>query len=139
MTDKLHWMCAEPECENPKQGSLAFCATHLKLQRDEKKNSLRPKKIPAPIKRRSDKRAEQERRYNKRVKEWLVGKRCAVFPWLPATQVHHRAGRHNEMLMDETYWLAVSSEGHEFIHANSEYSRKAGYMVLRSVTEKKTI
>lgn len=128
------WICSCNRKNDEDALTCIFCGAGTTVRVKEPKPLKRTE-----IKKRSDKRAAEERAYNKRVKEWLVGKKCAVYPWLDATQCHHRAGRQNELLMDETYWLAVSDDGHRFIHENSEYSRKMGYMVLRSVTEKKTI
>lgn len=135
--------CEHPDCAHirltPKEGRTEFCATRNKAIRKQEEEDAKPAKEFKPIKRRSDKRADQEREYNARVKKFLEGKQCAVFPGNVATQVHHRAGRENDMLLDEEFWLPVSDEGHKFIHDNPIYSKNRGFMVLRSVTNKKTI
>lgn len=141
--------CQHPDCNHtrltPVEGSTEFCATRNAIIRKQERidnvpvkplTVLRRSGKPKPV---SDKRKEQNERYNKRVKIWLVGKMCAVYPHLKATQCHHRHGRTNELLEDETYWLPVSDEGHKFIHANSDWSREKGFMLLRSVTNKPTI
>lgn len=130
------WICRPPcNAKNDADAEVCFlCGEKSTVKVKDVKPLTR-----TPIKKRSDKRAVEERAYNKRVKEWIVGKQCAVYPHLKATQCHHRAGRSNELLMIEEYWLPVSDEGHRYIHNNPAWSREQGHMLLRSVTEKKTI
>lgn len=45
------------------------------------------------------------------------------------TDVHHKAGREGKLLNDETYWLAVSREGHEFIHTFPNAARTMGWLI----------
>jgi hypothetical protein len=47
---------------------------------------------------------------------------------VPATEIHHRNGRENERLTDREYWLAVSREGHQWIHSNPELAYEAGWL-----------
>lgn len=75
---------------------------------------MKPRK---PIRKVSKKKAASDRAYNKRVKAWLEGKYCAVYGFGPATQVHHQRGRAGSLKMDERFWIPVSAEGHNFIHA----------------------
>lgn len=131
-------------CGSIKIEANGLCASCNHANRKAEREASKPVKQPVPLKRSpvkkvSDKRKEQNERYNKRVKVWLVGKMCAVYPHLKATQCHHRYGRQNELLEDESYWLPVSDEGHRFIHDNPEWSREQGHMLLRSVTDKPTI
>lgn len=46
-------------------------------------------------------------------------------------QIHHKAGRVGANLLNETTWLAVSAEGHAFIHANPAVAREKGWMISR--------
>ncbi len=43
-----------------------------------------------------------------------------------STEIHHKRGRNGELLLDERYWLAVSSENHTWIHNNIAEARKLG-------------
>ena len=61
--------------------------------------------------------------YIKAKRLFLAGKQCAVFPDQKATEVHHVFGRLGPLLSDQTGWLAVSSAGHRFIHANPNHAR----------------
>jgi hypothetical protein len=55
-------------------------------------------------------------------------KRCAVFPNLRATEIHHQRGRAGSLLLDIQYWLAVSFKGHRWIHDNINEARKGGFI-----------
>lgn len=46
-----------------------------------------------------------------------------------ATDIHHKAGREGKRLNDEHHWLAVSREGHEWIHANPNEARRRGWLI----------
>jgi hypothetical protein len=94
---------------------------------------VKKEKAPYRIPRRSKKRAAQERKYLKMRKIFLEGKRCAVFPHLPATEVHHVRGRIGVRLLDENYWLAVSREGHVFIEENPRVAYEKGWSILRTL------
>jgi len=85
------------------------------------------------IAKRSKKRIEQEKIYNARVKVWLVGKKCAVFPKKKATECHHRQGRWGKLLLDESKWLPVSHDGHVKITENPDWAREQGFIIPRSV------
>jgi len=50
-------------------------------------------------------------------------RKCAVYPQLPATELHHGRGRLGTLLMDENYWIPVSRLGHNFIDANRDKAR----------------
>lgn len=48
-------------------------------------------------------------------------------------EVHHFAGRgrggRGPLLLDERLWIAVSKQGHRFIHAHPDWARANGFMV----------
>ena len=75
---------------------------------------------------------------------------CAVFPNLPATEIHHSAGRRGYIdqyaydnkisaFLDERYWLAVSNDGHIKIEADTIWAKDMGFSIVRSVPIKQTI
>ncbi len=94
---------------------------------------LFPKKVKVTkINRRSDKRAKQEREYIKLNKEFLeVNMWCAVYPFLRATQVHHKKGRIGKLLTDVRYFLQVSDEGHDEINRRPKWAIEKGYSLSR--------
>jgi hypothetical protein len=55
---------------------------------------------------------------------------CAV-TGKPATEVHHKAGRVGAMLLNANYFLAVSREGHNWIHEHYNESVEKGWIVSR--------
>lgn len=132
--------CKRPGCGRPCESRTDQCATHRAEDRKAERQALKEMAtaidrlaIRKFIPKRTEKRAEQEKIYNARVKIWIVGKMCAVFPKLKATQCHHRKGRWGKLLLDERYWLPVSQEGHDYIHDHPEWSRDREFMIPRSV------
>jgi hypothetical protein len=95
------------------------------------KSTTTTKKQPTPIPRRTKKRSKQETAYNVARKVFLMedrNKYCPVTGKL-ATEIHHMNGRENERLLDQIYWLAVSREGHQWIHANTPEAREKGWLI----------
>lgn len=78
----------------------------------------------------SKKRAKQVKEYSKLRKEYLsVHTQCAVFPFLKATEIHHKNHRENDRLNDAIYFLPVSKEGHLWLHENPAEARKRGWLL----------
>jgi hypothetical protein len=44
------------------------------------------------------------------------------------TEIHHTNGRENDRLTDRSFWLAVSRQGHQYIHANMLIAREQGWI-----------
>lgn len=83
---------------------------------------MKPQK---PIRKVSKKKAASDRAYNKRVREWLEGKYCAVYgPPILATENHHQRGKLSSLKMDERFWIPVTSKAHFHIHNNPGWARK---------------
>tara|TARA_R110000868_G_scaffold5681_1_gene33552 strand:+ start:2248 stop:2649 length:402 start_codon:yes stop_codon:yes gene_type:complete len=94
-------------------------------------NSTIEKKPPTRIKPVSDKRAKQKAAYLLARNIFLMEhayKYCPV-TGKPATEIHHTNGRENERLLDRKYWLAVSREGHQWIHNFPEEAREKGWLI----------
>lgn len=105
------------------------------------------KKVPAifdftqqaskkPIRKVSKKRADRLRIYTVQRASFLKNKICPI-TGRPATEIHHTKGRDNDMLNDIRYWLAVTREGHIWIHANPKEAEEKGYIVKRSTKNEK--
>jgi hypothetical protein len=85
---------------------------------------------------RTRERAEEERRYQARVKEWLrlpENRWCRVYLVLRgrrvrATQCHHYQGRRGMLLLYEPFWIPVSWEGHRLIEDHREQARALGLL-----------
>lgn len=76
---------------------------------------------------------EEKGAYFNRVRDWKIGKFCAVMQKIhgqqvPAVQCHHRNGRYGGLLMFELFWIPVSEEGHLWIHENPEKARENGWL-----------
>lgn len=76
-----------------------------------------------PIRKVSKKKAASDKLYRARVKVWLEGKVCAVYPWKDATQCHHQRGRAGSLKMDERFWIPVSTLGHDMIRNHPNQAR----------------
>lgn len=135
-------MC--PSCGNTKVERNGRCASCNRALRKLESEAAKPVKVKKPINKATDNLLKARAAYKKRRDVWIIGKRCAVFPHLQATQVHHQISReHNQyaddwardrgvsLLMDERYWLPVSSDGHDFITNNTELAIQKGFSVLR--------
>ena len=100
---------------------------------------LMPERKPRKLRRRSIAMSKRMKEYAKLKEQFLQDNpQCQVFPWIcecnqfrPATQIHHIRGRAGSLLLDTRFWMAVSQEGHEFIHKNPELARKHGYLCAK--------
>ena len=54
--------------------------------------------------------------------------RCAKSP---ATDIHHRWGRHKDRLNDTDWWIGVCRPCHDHIHANPAEAYELGYLIRR--------
>jgi hypothetical protein len=69
-------------------------------------------------------------------KDWIKGKQCAVFPDKPAQDIHHMKGRSSlDLILDVTYWLPVSREGHIKIENNPKWAKEKEFSLERLQTE----
>lgn len=74
----------------------------------------------------SKRRAEENKIYSELRKAFLAEHpQCAVFPYFPATEIHHKKKRGRNFLNVET-WIAVSSAAHRWIHDNPAEARAKG-------------
>lgn len=102
------------------------------------KASEKAKQPRAKVKPQSGKMKESLKEYSEARKEWLIGKKCVVFPEKDATTVHHGKGRIGyaddwvrqrgiTLLMDKRYWVPASMEGHEYIERNPDTAKREGW------------
>jgi hypothetical protein len=86
-----------------------------------------------PIAPRSSKRSQEEKRYAaKRVMFMMEHQLCQVnisgLCTQRSTDVHHKAGRVADLLVDETEWIAVCRACHDFIHTHPKDAREMGWL-----------
>lgn len=84
----------------------------------------------------SAKRAKELRQYAHDRLDFLArpeNKLCAVakalkmdFEEIRATEIHHKNGRCGRLLLDQRFWIPVSSFGHNWLHAHIAEARKLG-------------
>ena len=86
----------------------------------------------------SSKRRQKLGEYAAAKRAFLTGKRCAVHPELPATEVHHMAGRDGDRLLDQSLWLPVSRDGHRLIHDNPAWAHRMGFLKRRQRKEEES-
>jgi len=98
--------------------------------------STKPKLSSKPIRNRSPKRAKQEGEYSKEAKAFKEEHPfCqACLPGIctgKTHDVHHKAGRVADLLLDQEYWLAVCRQCHEWIETHPIEARDLGYSVSK--------
>lgn len=92
-----------------------------------------PEKVkPQGINQVSKKKSKEVAEYSAKKKKFLEeNPRCAVFPGQSSKDIHHIRGKIGSRFLDERYWLAVSREGHNWIHDNEEEASKKGWYLSR--------
>jgi hypothetical protein len=87
------------------------------------------------IRKNSKRRAAQVRQYNKRVKVWKEENPVckADLPGCSKQTVdcHHRKGKIELLLLDETYWLPVCRHCHNWIERNPNAAKEKGLSLSR--------
>jgi len=66
---------------------------------------------------------------NKTPYNWLIKKHKGL---IKTNECHHKAGRIGKLLLYVPYWLAVSSIGHKWIHANPKEAYKLNFLIKSS-------
>lgn len=116
--------CKIPDCGKPVEGRTGLCASHNKALR---------KVVKTPIRKVGEKLYKRLGDYKERRRLFLLKHpRCAVFPVLKATEIHHKAGRVGDLLNDERYWLPVSRKGHVEIELNPKWAKDMGFSISRT-------
>ena len=139
------------DCEDGKEVPLTAkrCSYHYKLHRhqiNEAKNAGKEKKVPKPIERkpiqrkvqkpiarRAKRRMIQELQYNADRKVFLGKPENQICPiyGTQTTEVHHKKGRIEELLLDQRWWVALSSKGHKKVENNPEWAKEKGFSLSR--------
>ena len=123
--------CKDPN--NTEEGKLCYYFTKLYGCNDcsaKYKPKTKVKKVRQKIKQVSSKRARMNQAYSVMRKLFLEqNPKCEVYPNLDATEIHHKMKRNGERLLDSTLWMAVSREGHLYIHANPKESYEKEWLI----------
>lgn len=123
--------CKNPECSNSAYSSLIPYCGHV-CKNKMKSPDLKLKSIYKPISKVSKKRQVENAKYSVLRIEFLGKKEnhiCQITGF-PATEVHHKwCGKDRaKYYLDTTTWMAVSRDGHNWIHDNPKESRELGYL-----------
>lgn len=132
------------DCGNKSENVMlgGKCASCKRLDRKVNTLALKPAKEKKPISKVSGKMAKELEIYVQKKTAWLKGKRCAVYPQLPAIEVHHMKGRvgyadqwaednRTPLLIDLRFWLPVSRPGHNAIENNPLWATEMGFSLSR--------
>ena len=135
------------DCGSDKTERNGKCASCNRMER--KAAALKLPDDPKPIAKQSDEMKRMMALYVRKKAKWIKGKKCAVLKNVPATDVHHSAGRgihsyYDEyaqergicLLMDDRFWIPVSREGHIEIERRPEWARKMGFTEDRLILAK---
>lgn len=125
--------CKNKECgvEFKQFNSLqSYCS--IDCQKKCKKPNLKLKSLYKPIKQQSDKRKIENAKYLVLRIEFLgkiENQICPITGW-KATEVHHTySGKDRaKYFLDVSTWLAVSRDGHNWIHDNPKEAREKGFL-----------
>jgi hypothetical protein len=77
-------------------------------------------------------RAKQIREYGKVRKKYLAENPICAVCGGPADQIHHKAGREEQRLLDTRYFLPVDFKCHRRIEENPEWAKEKGYTINRT-------
>ncbi len=132
------------DCSDGKEKPLIAkrCRTHYWQHRkavknpktvwkEEKRKEL--KKFLNPIPKVSAKRKVENRKYTIERLRFLAqpeNLRCPITNER-TTDIHHKKGRIESLLLDTRYWLAVSRNGHREIEENPDWAKEQGYSLSR--------
>jgi hypothetical protein len=113
-----------------------FCSPACPIAYNKKLAEKKSAKQKQPIKKFSDARAKRNAAYLIANKAFLMEEENQFCPVMGlifnktvrTTEVHHTNGRENDRLLDRTYWLAVSREGHQWIHSNPKIAYEQGWL-----------
>lgn len=129
--------CEYDGCESPVEGRTPHCASHGSMLRRIQRDLNAPVKPVkslrrAPVNKVSTKRAYENGRYTEaRIKFLEINVLC-VACGEKATEVHHKAGRENHLLMEKQYWISVCHGCHELITKDSAWAIREGYSISRN-------
>lgn len=98
---------------------------------DSKYQEQNPKKPEPfkPIRKRSLKRAKQEMVYTLKRKKYLEENEFCERCLQIATEIHHKAKRHGDLLTNEDYFMAVCRTCHNYIENHYEESILMGWRI----------
>jgi hypothetical protein len=92
---------------------------------------IKLKKARTPIKKRSEKMTRIMEIYKRKRVAFLRENPVCVVTGKPSTEIHHGKGRIGRDLLNESFWKAVSREGHTWIEEHPEEAKRLGFSYSR--------
>lgn len=103
--------------------------------RSQLKTQERSKTKPrTKIKQRSSNRSKEESAYSKRARIFVWEHTICPVTGGATSELHHAAGRVGGWLNLSRYWIALSKDGHEWVHRNGKAAEKLGLVRRFSLT-----
>lgn len=129
--------CRDENCENkfrPFLSTQKYCSAECAYKN---RKASKPRQA---IRQKSKKQANLDRAYSVLRKKFLEEHKYKYCPvalsvfkkTIPVTDIHHKAGRVGKLYLDVSKWLAVSREGHSYIHENPEEAYSKGWLIKSS-------
>jgi hypothetical protein len=132
--------CSSCGCSKVEANSLCASCNHA-FRKSERQSLKDASKVKKPIRKVSKKRAIEIREYLEKKAKYLQ-----IFPICqakgcgkPSTDLHHRQGRNGSKLTDETLFMALCFDHHEYYTEHSAEAIEDGISLLRSVSEQHKI
>jgi hypothetical protein len=141
------WTQVKPQAtdQNPKTQRVNPVVLRSKPQVGQRQR----KRVPSVSKGRQRTNAQ----YRKESQQFVeavrdMGGRCPVVERVPelrngrkyghpicdrVTEVHHQRGRTGSLLLDKRGWIAVSKQGHRWVHQNVQKARELGFICDRGL------
>ena len=129
MKNKEFKPCDDKDCDNdfkPFKSTDKYCSPSCFYKN---KTADKPR---IKIRQKSKKQVALDRTYLVLRKTFLKlpeNKYCPVFKNKLTTDCHHKKGKIGKLYLYVPFWLAVSREGHNWIHANPKESYKKGWLI----------
>lgn len=120
--------------ENKDTGLCSSCGfAQRKKQRDASAPVKQVKQLKrTKPKRVSDKRKDQNKVYGGMRLEFLILNPLCVCCGNLATEIHHAAGRSNDLLLEKKYWKPICSGCHRLVTEDSAWAIREGYSISRT-------
>jgi len=101
-----------------------FCSAECKIKKEGYTEKKRTR-----IAQVSDKRKKETTLYLKVRQGYLNRLKNCECCGAPATEIHHKSGRENELLFDPLYFMAICRSCHSWIHNNPKEARDRKWLL----------
>jgi hypothetical protein len=105
----------------------------LQVVKKQKEKQLSSEIKKKPINKVSNKLRIEHLKYSAQRIVFLGKKENQICPITKkqTTDIHHKKGREGSLLLDESYWIALSREGHKYVEEHPIWAKDNGYSLSR--------